>query len=129
MNVTEQDYKTFKAISDGFSDTLIERHFGGDNRAAVTAFSRSISLWEKANMAVKVLSLHFASQADPETKSRRLLAYCESAVPGLTKVFGRQALVEALPETARDPKVAEMAEKLGAREIPALIREAMEAAP
>ena len=129
MSVTKKDLETFKAIENQFSDTLINDHYNGNREAALQEFSKNTSLGEKASIMYSRLRFNFADQANPENAAKHLLAYCDKSVPALTKAFGRHALVHALPDEAKTPRVADLAETLGAKHIPALIREALDNAP
>lgn len=124
MNITEDDLKTLEAIPAAFMKNVLEQS-GMSRDEAYKAYVGHLSVGEKAALMAAKLKLEFAKNADPETKARRIVDFCDKAVPSLTKVFGEQALIDAFPENGRSQHMVDLTTELGGKHIPALIRKTL----
>ena len=121
MQISDNQLKVLKNIEHSFSTTLIDRHFNGDSKAAVSAFSQALTLSDKFQIAVAALIYKKLSSENNTITAKRLLNYCDKAVPALTKVFGEKSLVDALPEDARNQEILDISRKLGGCKVAHLV--------
>ena len=124
VKVTEEDLKTMEAIPAEFMANVLSNS-GMSKEEAYDAYVKSLSTTEKASLAVSQMKLQFAKSAAPETKAKRIVEFCDKAVPGLTKVFGEQALIDGFPESAKTEHIADLTEQLGGSNIANLIRKTL----
>jgi hypothetical protein len=117
MAITEQDLKTLEKISLDLPKAIRSR-----DAQANAKFSRNAKLGEKIGIIASKLCYEFTSSANPETKAKRLVTYCDKTVPVLVRAFGEKTVLDALPSEARSEKVASMSENLGGARIAGLIR-------
>lgn len=124
ITVTEEDLKTLEAIPAAFMNNVLSNS-GMTREEAYDAYVKSLSKMEMAGLAASKLKLQFSKSAAPETKAKRIVEFCDKAVPGLTKVFGEQALVDGFPESAKTEHMADLTEQLGGSKIANLIRKSL----
>lgn len=123
--MNEDAFALLQGIQDEFSDTLVQSLGAKNQDEANRAVAAHMTRGDMVRAIFMKLRFEFKKNAAPETKARRLMAYTESMVPALTKTFGEQALVDSLPERARNENVATMVENLGSTRVAALVRKAL----
>jgi hypothetical protein len=129
MYLTNKDLKTFRTLYTIFSEALIGDQSEEGKQAARKDISKNTRIGDKASIQYSRLRYNLAFDDDFEDMATHLLAYCDKSLPALTKVFGRQALVDVLPPEAKNNRIATIAEELEANRISSLIREALKHDP
>lgn len=124
-HITDEQFEILQNIEREFSQTLIREHFGEDSDAANKAFLENLRYSELPGMILSKVRYDFSRSASNDVNAKRLLKYCERAVPALTRIFGENALVAAMPEEARTRDILDVVEKNGAPQIAGLIKQAL----
>ena len=123
--ITSTQLETLQSIERNFSTTLVKDHFNDDSGAANAAFSEALSLSEKFRIFVAAFKYKKLPSDDINVTAKRLLNYCDRAVPALTTVFGEQALVDALPEEARTQEIVDLSRDLGGEQVARLLEKSL----
>lgn len=121
--ITKDDYKTLLSIKNTFSQTLIDKHFDGDQDAAIDAYMQHLSTKDYFKFGGIILKNVFSFSAASETKY--LVEVCDFAVTPLTKTFGESALIEALPKESCTQHVVDICNELGGKKLASLVQKAM----
>lgn len=119
-NITKEQFETLSNMHNAFRKELLKKDIDG-----VQKFSENTGFFEKLGLASAKLRLNFARNSGYETKAVRLVSFFDKAVPGLTRTFGEQALLEALPVEAKTQEVADLTAQLGGHRIAGLIQKTL----
>lgn len=121
--ISQNELETLETISSAFPKEAISRS-GMDRKAIMAAFIANTSMLQKVSLAMSKLWYQAARSND--ARAKRLVRYCEKNVPPLMRVFGQDALVEAMrTQPTRSEAIASLSERLGGAKIASLIRQSL----
>lgn len=118
--ITSDDIARVEAMLNKFKKSMI----GGDVEAELR-FMQKLSFAERIRIGSAKLSYEFSDKADPRGRAEKLVTFCETALPALSRVFGEAALIKAVPKEAHDQELISVCEQLGGKGVVALLRRAM----
>ena len=126
MTITSQDADLLSQIQAEFSHNVIDNYEGDAlkafrKNAGIITFMRLV----KDAYAEQRCSTH----PDSEKRARATAKYSTTALPILTKTFGEQALLDALPDKARTQHVVDLCREAGSPELADLCAKAMNQGP
>ena len=123
MKITHEDAELLKKITDAFGKNVSD-NFDGDAQAAFTEKATGLEIAKL--ITTKIRANFNANALSAEKRARTMLSHNSAALPILKRTFGEAALIDALPEEAKDQRVVDLCEELGARNIASLCRKAMD---
>ena len=123
ITVGIDDYRALKAIESAFTANVITNHAQGKD-AAFTAFRKNLKVAEAFQLVARRKAWQIQDskglRGKPVEQAKALAAYCDSAVAPLNRTFGEEAMLIALPDGAKDERIADVCRALGANKLAAL---------
>ncbi len=123
ITVGIDDYRALKAIESAFTKNVIANHVQGQD-GAFKAFRKNAKLTEMFQLAARRTAWQMQDNkgllGKPVEQAKALAAYCDAAVAPLKRTFGEEAILVALPDGAKDERIADVCRALGAKNLAAL---------
>lgn len=125
--VSKEQVEALESIVEKFGQNVVSIAGKGANKA----FFKNTTFREKVRLsATRWLYTSLKGSKNYDKRAKRLVNYCETAVPALTRSFGEDVMVQAMKaNTGCSEEFAAVSEDLGGKKIAALIRKSLAPAP
>jgi len=130
MTITKADATLLQTISDKFSKNVVANYKAESDGEAVKKFGDSLGAIEK----VKILGTGIASalrqkSSSYETQAKGIAQRASSVLPAMTRTFGEDFVVAAMPEEAKHQHAIDVCKEVGANDLAKLCQKAMDLQP
>ena len=116
MLIKKSEYEYLQSIRNEFNKAVNDNFTPLRGLDARTEFNRRLTAGERVAVSFAVLRYNLACEGDysPDTKAAALMDLWDMSVPCLIRTFGEAAVLNALPERARNEETARLCDRSGA---------------